>query len=85
MSLKEFKNWINAAEQTDTIPLKDSKENNSWILPGKITDHEVRNIDEITGFIAYINSEPLSAISVGIAYRKQLSGLKKILTLSGNA
>jgi len=39
MSLKEFKNWINAAEQTNTIPLKDAKENNSWILPSKITDY----------------------------------------------
>jgi len=31
----------------------------------RITENAIRNIDEITGYIAYVNHQPLNAIRVG--------------------
>ncbi len=42
-----------------------SKEKAPKTYSVRITDNAVQNIDDITGYIAYINHQPLTAIRVG--------------------
>lgn len=45
----------------------------------RISTNALQNIDEITGYIAFINHQPLNAIKVGDAILAQLTGLNVIL------
>ena len=43
----------------------------------RITEHASRNIDYITGFIAYIRHEPLNAIRIGDEIYRTIDRIKK--------
>ena len=51
----------------------------------RISENALKNIDEITGYIAFIKHEPMSAIKVGDAILRQSKGLDNFRMLSGNA
>ena len=42
-----------------------SKKDTQKFYSLRITEHALQNINEITGYIAFINHEPLNAIRVG--------------------
>jgi len=43
----------------------------------RVTEHAFQNIDQITGYIAFIKHEPLSAISVGNQIFKTIDRIEK--------
>ncbi len=43
----------------------------------RLSENAVKNIDEITGYIAFINHQPLNAIKVGDAFFKAFSKIEK--------
>jgi plasmid stabilization system protein ParE len=47
--------------------MESSKEKAAKPYQVRITDNALQNIDDITGYIAYINHQPLNAIRVGDA------------------
>ena len=43
----------------------------------RVTDNALQNIDDITGYIAYINHQPLNAIRVGDAIYDTIDRIEK--------
>jgi plasmid stabilization system protein ParE len=43
----------------------------------RVTRHALQNIDDITGYIAYIRHEPLSAIRIGDEIFKTIDRIEK--------
>jgi len=54
-----------------------SKEETPKSYSVRITDHAFHNIDHITGYIAYIKHEPISAIRVGDQIFKTIDRIEK--------
>jgi plasmid stabilization system protein ParE len=54
-----------------------SKEETSKAYSLRITEHALQNIDDITGYIAYIKHEPLNAIHVGDEILKTFEHIEK--------
>jgi hypothetical protein len=74
INVDEFRSWVEYAENTSTISLNEAKqqwggkeEETTKPYSVRITDNAQKNIDNITGYIAFINHEPLNAIRVGDA------------------
>lgn len=49
----------------------------------RITENALQNIDEITGYIAYIKHEPLSAIRVGDKIFETIDRIEQSAGISG--
>ncbi len=50
--------------------MDNAKERAAKTYQVRISENTIRNIDEITGYIAFINQQPLNAIKVGEAIFK---------------
>jgi plasmid stabilization system protein ParE len=73
LGIKAFKNWVSIAEDSPTIHLKQAKamgrqkKTFAKTYEVRVTANALQNIDEITGYIAFINQQPLNAIKIGDA------------------
>ena len=54
-----------------------TKEKTPKTYPVRITTHAQQNINEITGYIAFIHHQPLNAIRIGDKIFKTISDLKR--------
>jgi len=91
LHLQEFKNWIASAETSPTVSLNTRKIFMAKQKKAITTTRQIRvsvnalkNINEITGYIAFVNQEPLNAIKAGDAFLDSLTGLNKIHLLLKN-
>jgi hypothetical protein len=45
----------------------------------RFSENALRNLDEITGYIAFIRHQPLNALSIGTKFFETIERIKKIL------